>query len=130
MPVLAFLFIILFLGAGAVLLICLRGFAQARGHQKVQGLLVRVERTPTGPRNRTGGRRIDFAAHRARTSHTTPAAEHISKKTVALVGLAILLGSRGGGVDQFPAPLTAGGDCNTQGGKHLHAPGKQLLRGS
>lgn len=128
MPVLAVLFII-FLAAGAALLVCLRGFSQARRHQKVQGLLVRVEATPVDPPSRTGGKRIDFAANRARTGHTTPAEGHISKKTVALIGLAILQGSRGGS-RTISGASDSGSDCTAQVGKHLHVPGKQLLRGS
>jgi len=128
MPVLAVLFIII-LAAVAALLVCLRGFSQARRHRKVQGLLVRVEVTPAGPPSRRGGKHIDFAANGARTDHTTLAEGHISKKTVALIGLAILLGSRGR-AEQFPAHPTPGSDCSTQAGKHLHVPGKQLLRGS
>jgi hypothetical protein len=129
MPGLAVLLII-FLATGAVLLVCLRGFSQARRHQKVQGLLVRVEATSPGPPSRTGGKGFDFAAHRARASHATPTENQISKKTVALIGLAILPGSRGGAVEQFPAPVAPGRDCNAQAGKHPHVPGKQLLRGS
>jgi hypothetical protein len=117
------------LAAGAVLLVCLRGFSRAHRYEKVQGLLVRVEKTPTGPPGRTGSKRFDFLAPTSRV-HTTPAEGHISKKTVALIGLAILLGSRGGGVEQSPVSLTPGSDSNTQASKHLHVPGKQLLRGS
>lgn len=122
--------LITFLAAGAVLLICLRGFSQARRHQKVQGLLVRVHAIPAGSPNRRRNKCIDFASHCGWTGHTTFDEGQISKKTIALIGLAILLGSRGGGVEQFQAPVTPGSDGNTQAGKHLHVPGRQLLRGS
>lgn len=86
--------ILLILGVSVVVLLaCLKGFGRAFGHKKVSGLFVSVEaptlRKPQGL-NKT---LIDFS-RREMTPSKDPAPQRISSHTVALVGMAIILGSR------------------------------------
>lgn len=80
--------------AVSVLLGCLRGFGRARRQRKVVGLLLRVETESTGRREEKGARQIEFPRYPRRTADTTHTYGLISNNTVAVVGLAILLGSR------------------------------------
>ena len=91
MPVLTIL-VIVGLAAMAVLLACLKGFNRATRRRAVSGLFVRIEpgvRRPQGPSKTL----IEFSPRKTPSSKD-PSPRRISSKTVALVGVAIALGSR------------------------------------
>jgi len=79
--------------AVAVLLACLRGFSRELWRKKVSGVVIRIEepkvRRPQGP----GTPPIDFP-QRKKVPSKDPAPHRVSGRTVALVGVAIVLGSR------------------------------------
>jgi hypothetical protein len=97
--------VLLVVGVGALffLLACFRGFNRAGKHEKTKGLLVRAQ-SPAGGDDVKVGRPLEFPRQPKEISETTPRAEHISKNTVAVVGLAILLGSRS---TSFAIPISA-----------------------
>jgi hypothetical protein len=85
------------------LLACLGGFIRAGKHVKTQGLLVRAQSAGDGEDVKTI-RTLQLPLQRKGISGTTRRPEHISKNTVAVVGLVILLGSRS---TSFATPMSA-----------------------
>jgi hypothetical protein len=80
------------LAAIAVFLACLRGFSRALRHKKVPGVFLSVEgREGRLPESRNKAL-IDFP-HRKMSPSGDPVPKHVCSSTVALVEMAILLGS-------------------------------------
>jgi hypothetical protein len=94
--------LVVVVGAILFLLCCLYGFSRARKQKEIPGLLVGME--SAGCKQGKTGRRLDVPRRHREISETTPKPEHISKNTVAVVGLAILLGSRS---TSFAVPMSA-----------------------
>lgn len=82
------------LAAVGVLVACLKGFNQARRHRKVPGIFVKVEEDKRLPASKRDSL-IDFP-QRMVTCHRDQATKPVCSRTVALVEMAILLGSRSG----------------------------------
>jgi hypothetical protein len=117
------------LGAMAVLLGCLTGFSRALKHKKLSGLLVSVEETSgRAPRGKSKTL-VEFPPRESRPAKD-PAPSRISNGTVALVGLAIVLGSRGVAGDTRTSPAKPGHDPKLQRGEKTQVPGAQALHNS
>jgi hypothetical protein len=103
--VMAVTVVLLVVAVGAIffLLACLRGFIRAGNDEKTQGLLVRAQSAGDGEDVRTI-QSLELPLQPKGISETTRRPEHISKNTLALVGLVILLGSRS---TSFAIPMSA-----------------------
>jgi hypothetical protein len=110
--------------AVAVLLASLKGFSQARRHKKVPGVFVKVEpderRRPESKRDSL----IDFPQGMVR-HRRDPAPRPVCSRTVALVEMAILLGSRSG-YSNTPAGSTEPRDAMLRA-RRTQLPGVQPL---
>ena len=124
MAIIVILFIV-GVAAMAVLLGCLRGFSRAGKQEKVVGLLLRAEQ-PSGGRQYLKVRHpLEIRNYAGLVNDTTLARTHISKETVALVDLAIVLGSRSASSDRPPRTLhMPDHDGKTEGTKRLQARGR------
>ena len=102
--VMAVTVVLLVVGVGALffLLSCLRGFSRAGKQEKVMGLFVRAQ--GAGGADRKTGKPPECRRSRSEIRDTTLARQPISKNTAAVVGLAILLGSRS---TSFAIPMSA-----------------------
>jgi len=121
MAVLTILLIVV-VASVALLLACLKGFSRATRNRAVSGLFVRIEpgvRRPQGPSKTL----IEFSPRKTPSSKD-PSPRRISSKTVALVGVAIALGSRsvyGDAAATFSDPEGA----RPEPGARTHVPGVQ-----
>ena len=115
--------IIVGVAAMAVLLGCLKGFSRALRHKKLSALLVGVEETSGRAPQGKSKMPLDFAPRESRPKD--PARRRISNGTVALVGLAILLGSRGVTGDTQAASVGRESDPKLQRGEKTRVPGVQ-----
>jgi hypothetical protein len=77
----------------AVLLACLKGFSQARRHEKVEGMFVGVEKSKGSLSERRDSSVIDFPKRKSEP-HKEPGDRQVCSSTAALVEMAIILGSR------------------------------------
>jgi len=94
--------LVVVVGAISFLLYRLYGFSRVRKQKEIPGLLLGVQ-SASGNQEKTR-RRLEVPHRHKEISETTPKPEHISKSTVAVVGLAILLGSRS---TSFAVPISA-----------------------
>jgi hypothetical protein len=117
------------LAAMAVLLGCLKGFSRALKHKKVSGLLVSIEETDERAPRGKSKTLVEFPPRESRPAKD-PAPRRISNRTVALVGLVIVLGSRGLAGDARAAPAKPGHDPKLQRGEKTQVPGAQPLHNS
>ena len=120
--------IILFIAgvaAMAVLLGCLRGFSRAGKQEKVVGLLLRAQEPSREGQYLERRQPLGIGHHARLVNNTTLAQNRISKHTVALVDLAIVLGSRSASSDRPPRTLLmTDHDGKTEGAKKLQARGR------
>ena len=87
--------ILLIVGCAAIalLLACLKGFSQARGHKKVEGMFVGVEKSKGSLSKRRNSSASDFPKCKPEL-HREPGDRQVCSSTAALVEMAIILGSR------------------------------------
>jgi hypothetical protein len=115
--------------AMAVLLGCLKGFSQSLKHKKLSGLLVDVEGPGRPALLRESETLVDIPPRKSGPAQD-PATRRISNGTVALVGLAILLGSRGVTSETRAATVKPRHDPKLQRGEKAQVPGVQPLHSS
>lgn len=110
----------------AALLRCLKGFSQALKHKKLSAVLMGVEEP--GPRVPLGQSRslVDFPPRKSRPGKD-PTPQRISSGTASLIGLAILLGSRGVTGDPQAASVKREHDPKLRFGEKTQVPGVQPL---
>jgi hypothetical protein len=115
--------------AAAVLLGCLKGFSQALKHKRLSALLVGVGEP--GSRVALGNSKtlVEFPPRQSRPGQD-PAPQRISSRTASLIGLAILLGSRGVTGDPQAASVRREHDPRLQFGEKTRVPGVQPVHNS
>ena len=124
MAIIVILFIV-GVAAVAVLLGCLRGFSHAGKQRNVVGLLLRAQEPSEGRQSLKMRQPLGIGHYARLVNDTTLAGTHISKDIVALVDLAIVLGSRSASSDRPARPLLMPDhDGKTERAKKLHARGR------